>query len=103
MNLDPRAKIIRPVGLSGGAFSVLNGERGYMAKEAYQDPAATTILVAARVHGVDQKELARRSGLHRVHISRIFRGKSRLTNDAKERLAEALRQAIVEEPATQAA
>ena len=69
-----------------------------MAKEAYQDPAATTILVAARVHGVDQNELALRSGLHRVHVSRIFRGRSRLTDDAKARLAEALRQVIVERP-----
>ena len=73
-----------------------------MAEKAYQDPAATTILVAARVHGVDQNELARRAGLHHVHVSRIFRGKSRLTDDAKGRLAEALRQAIVDETTTQA-
>ena len=73
-----------------------------MSKKAYCDPA-TTIRFAAQMHGIGQGELARRSGLHRISISRIFRGQTRLTDDAKERLAEALRQAIVETPPVGAA
>ena len=54
----------------------------------------TTIRAAAAVHGIDSLELAARSGIHPVQISRILNGHCKLTQNARFRLAEALCDAI---------
>ena len=56
----------------------------------------TTIRVAAHVHGIDSVELAARSGIHPVQISRILNGHCRLTDNAKCRLVDAIGAAIKE-------
>jgi plasmid maintenance system antidote protein VapI len=56
----------------------------------------TTIRVAAGVHGIDSVELAARSGIHPVQISRILNGHCRLTDNAKSRLVDAISDAIKE-------
>ena len=84
--------------LSGGAFFcvlTLYERLVSMKKHSLRDPW-TTIRTAVAVHGIDTVELAERSGLHRVQISRLLNGHCRLTESANALLANALRDAIVE-------